>query len=121
MQTKSSIVINSITPFLGTEVGGVDADKVKLWGLIFGSVLLNLASQGALIANQVKVYSLDSQSRSRINTVVMVATFIGASIGSMVGSYGWSIAQWTGVCFAGLLLISIAVIQFLLANINDTY
>lgn len=90
----------------------------QLWGLILGSVLLNIGSQGALIANQVEIYSLDAQARSRLNTVFMVATFLGASLGSVIGSYGWSIAQWTGVCCAGLLLISVALIRFLLSNID---
>lgn len=88
----------------------------QLWGLIFGSVLLNLASQGALVANQVKVYSLDSDARSRLNTVFMVATFLGASLGSVIGSYGWSIAQWRGVCCAGFLLLTVAMIRFVLPN-----
>ncbi|WP_414623758.1 MFS transporter [Calothrix sp. CCY 0018] len=86
--------------------------STQLWGLIIGSVLLNLGSQGALVANQVKVYSLDKDARSRLNTVFMVATFLGASLGSVAGTYGWSVGQWKGVCTAGLLLIGVA---FLLA------
>ncbi|MEM9507509.1 MAG: MFS transporter [Cyanobacteria bacterium P01_E01_bin.35] len=82
----------------------------QLWGLIIGSILLNLGSQGGLIANQVKIYRLDKDARSRLNTVFMVATFTGASLGSILGAYGWSIAQWTGVCLAGLLLGGIAAI-----------
>jgi predicted MFS family arabinose efflux permease len=84
----------------------------QLWGLILGSILLNLSSQGALIANQVKIYSLVPTARSRLNTVFMVATFLGASLGSVVGTYGWNLMQWTGVCIAGLLSIAIAAIQF---------
>jgi predicted MFS family arabinose efflux permease len=85
--------------------------STQLGGLIIGSVLLNLGSQGALVANQVKIYSLDRNARSRLNTVFMVATFLGASLGSVLGTYGWSIGQWTGVCGAGLLLIGVAAIQ----------
>ena len=92
--------------------------ETQLWGLILGSVLLNLGGQSALVANQVKVYSLDAKARSRLNTVFMVAIFIGGSLGSVIGSYGWSIAQWRGVCCAGLLLISVALIRFLLPNIG---
>ncbi len=84
----------------------------QLWGLILGSILLNLSSQGALIANQVKIYSLDPNARSRLNTVFMVATFLGASLGSVVGTYGWNLMQWTGVCIAGLLLIGVSAIRF---------
>ncbi|MBW4564932.1 MAG: MFS transporter [Mojavia pulchra JT2-VF2] len=90
----------------------------QLWGLIVGSVLLNLSSQGALVANQVKVYSLDPDARSRLNTVFMVATFLGASLGSVIGTYGWSLLQWSGVCIAGLFLIGVAAIWFWLPRIK---
>ncbi len=83
-----------------------------LWGLIIGSILLNLSSQGALIANQVKIYSLEPNARSRLNTVFMVSTFLGASLGSVVGIYGWNLMQWQGVCIAGLLLIGVAAMRF---------
>jgi predicted MFS family arabinose efflux permease len=83
-----------------------------LWGLILGSIVLNLSSQSALIANQVKIYSLDPNARSRLNTIFMVATFLGASLGSIVGTYGWNRMQWTGVCIAGLLLLGVAAMQF---------
>lgn len=83
----------------------------QLWGLILGSILLNLGSQGGLIANQVKIYRLDRDARSRLNTVFMVATFTGASLGSIIGAYGWSYVQWTGVCLAGLIPGAIAAIH----------
>jgi predicted MFS family arabinose efflux permease len=88
--------------------------STNLGGLIMGSVLLNLSSQGALLANQFKIYSLDPEARSRLNTVFMVATFLGASLGSFIGAYGWNLLQWTGVCEAGFLLLGVAVIQFCL-------
>ncbi|MEO1801109.1 MAG: MFS transporter [Cyanobacteria bacterium J06629_2] len=82
----------------------------RFWGLIVGIVLLNLGNQGALVANQIKVYSLNPDARSRLNTVFMVATFLGASLGSVLGTYGWSVGRWTGVCVVGLLLIGVAAI-----------
>ncbi len=47
-----------------------------------------------------------------------IPTFLGASLGSVVGSYGWNIGQWRGVCAAGLILIGVAVIRFLLPNFS---
>lgn len=95
--------------------------STQLWGLVIGSILLNLSSQGALIANQVKVYSLDPEARSRLNTVFMVATFLGASLGSIAGTYGWNLMQWTGACIAGLLLIGVAAIQFWLPKMGRNF
>ncbi|BAZ44514.1 major facilitator superfamily MFS_1 [Chondrocystis sp. NIES-4102] len=82
----------------------------QLWGLIIGSILLNLGSQGALVVNQVRIYSLNKNARSRLNTVFMVATFLGGSLGSVLGTYGWSIGEWTGVCCIGLLLTVVAAL-----------
>jgi predicted MFS family arabinose efflux permease len=94
--------------------------STQLWGLIIGSVLLNLSSQGALIANQVKIYSLDPNARSRLNTVFMVSTFLGASLGSIVGIYGWNLMQWQGVYIAGLLLIGVAAMRFWLPRTQNS-
>jgi predicted MFS family arabinose efflux permease len=88
----------------------------QLWGLIIGSVLLNLSSQSALIANQVKIYSINPNARSRLNTVFMMSTFLGASLGSVVGTYGWKLLQWKGVCIAGVLLLGVAAMQFWLSK-----
>ena len=91
----------------------------RFWGLIVGIVLLNLGNQGALVANQIKVYSLNPDARSRLNTVFMVATFLGASLGSVLGTYGWSVGQWTGVCVVGMLLITVAAAWLWLTH-SDT-
>ncbi|SFL74093.1 Predicted arabinose efflux permease, MFS family [Paenibacillus sp. 1_12] len=72
-----------------------------LWGLILGVILLDLGVQGSQISNQARIYALVPEARSRINTVFMVSTFIGGSIGSALGSYAWSIGEWNGVCAAG--------------------
>jgi predicted MFS family arabinose efflux permease len=35
----------------------------------------------------------------------MTSFFIGGTLGSIVGSYAWTIAGWTGVCTVGLVLV----------------
>ncbi|NHN29040.1 MFS transporter [Paenibacillus agricola] len=79
-----------------------------LWGLILGVILLDLGVQGSQISNQARIYALVPEARSRLNTVFMVSTFIGGSIGSTLGSYAWSIGQWNGVCIAGGSMIGAA-------------
>jgi predicted MFS family arabinose efflux permease len=81
-----------------------------LWGLVLGVILLDLGVQGSQISNQARIYALVPEARSRLNTVFMVSTFIGGSIGSTLGSYAWSIGQWTGVCAAGGCMIGLGAI-----------
>ena len=80
-----------------------------LWGLIIGVILLDLGAQGTHISNQTRIYALNAGARSRLNTVYMVFYFIGGSLGSILGSYGWSIARWNGVCFVGVILVALAI------------
>lgn len=83
----------------------------RLWGLIAGVILLDLGVQSAQISNQTRIYGLLPEAKNRLNTVYMVTYFLGGSIGSLIGSYFWSLWQWNGVCTAGsaLVLLSLAI------------
>jgi predicted MFS family arabinose efflux permease len=80
-----------------------------LWGLIIGVILLDLGTQSNQVSNQARIYSLNPEARSRLNTVFMVAYFVGGSLGSYLGTLGWSFAGWSGVCSVGCLLIALAL------------
>ncbi|AHV97366.1 MFS transporter [Paenibacillus sabinae] len=69
--------------------------------LIAGVVILDLGIQGTQVSNQARIYALEPAARSRINTVFMVSTFAGGSIGSTLGSFAWHTRGWIGVCLAG--------------------
>jgi predicted MFS family arabinose efflux permease len=81
----------------------------SLWGLIIGVILLDLGTQGTHISNQTRIYRLNAAARSRLNTVYMVSYFIGGSLGSLLGAYGWSIGRWNGVCAVGILILVVAL------------
>lgn len=87
-----------------------------LWGLIIGVILLDLGTQGTHISNQARIYALNPAARSRLNTLYMVFYFIGGSLGSILGVYGWSIAHWNGVCFVGILMVVTALIVYVMGS-----
>jgi predicted MFS family arabinose efflux permease len=78
----------------------------SMTALIVGVIVLDLGCQSALIANQTRVFGLDPKAQGRVNTLFMVATFLGGSVGAALS--GWLMARygWTGVacmgCAAGL-------------------
>jgi predicted MFS family arabinose efflux permease len=78
-------------------------------GLIAGVILLDLGVQASHVSNQTRIYSILPEARSRLNTVYMVTYFMGGSIGSALGAYGWRLAKWNGVCAAGLVLSLLAL------------
>ena len=81
----------------------------RIWGLIIGVTLLDLGVQGAHIANQTRIYSLVPGAKNRLNTVYMVSYFIGGSIGSLLGTYAWSVWQWNGVCAVGSIMVLVCL------------
>jgi predicted MFS family arabinose efflux permease len=70
-------------------------------GLILGVILMDLGVQSAQIANQARIYALQPEARSRLNTVYMVSYFIGGASGSLLGNLAWTRAGWTGVSWLG--------------------
>ncbi|SAK95216.1 MFS transporter [Caballeronia ptereochthonis] len=77
-------------------------------GLIVGVIVLDVGVQAAQISNQSRIYALRPEARSRVNTVYMVAYFIGGALGSALASLAWHAMGWTGVCLAGLAATGLA-------------
>ena len=70
-------------------------------GLIAGVVLLDVGVQSGHVANQTRIYALDANARSRLNTVYMFCYFSGGSLGSWLGAIcwntkdGWQYVHWS--------------------------
>lgn len=71
-------------------------------GLVIGVIVLDIGVQAAQISNQSRIYALKPEARSRVNTVYMVAYFIGGAVGSGVGAVVWPAFGWIGVSVAGV-------------------
>lgn len=80
-----------------------------LGGLLAGVLLLDAGVQATHISNQTRFYALRPEARSRLNTVYMVAYFVGGVLGSSLGAFGWAEWGWPGVCAAGALLPLLAL------------
>ncbi|WP_322014101.1 MFS transporter [Paraburkholderia sp. J12] len=80
----------------------------SLIGLVIGVIVLDIGVQAAQISNQSRIYALRPEARSRVNTVYMVAYFIGGAAGSAIGAATWHAFGWVGVCIAGLAFSALA-------------
>lgn len=85
-----------------------------LFGLIVGTILLDLGTQSNQISCQARIYSLQPAARNRLNTIYMFIYFVGGSIGSILGTLGWSTAGWNGVCAVACVLILLALAFYVL-------
>ncbi len=84
----------------------------KLWGLVAGVLLLDVGVQGSHISNQSRIFRLQAGAHSRLNTVYMVAYFVGGAIGSAAGTYAWGLGGWGGVCLVGAGFLIAALVGF---------
>ncbi|HEY9261172.1 MFS transporter [Chitinophaga sp.] len=89
------------------------AFQANIIGIIVGIIAIDLGLQGIHVSNQTRIYTLLPEARNRLNTVFMTTSFIGTSLGSGIGLWVWSVAQWNGVCIAGTALITLALIIYL--------
>lgn len=94
-----TVTLAILTTMLSWLVFGVAGTNIQ--GLIAGVIVLDLGVQAGHVANQTRIYALIPEARSRLNTVYMVAYFLGGALGSALGAYAWTRGGWTGVCVAG--------------------
>lgn len=82
--------------------------------LIAGVILLDAGVQAAQVSNQSRVFQLQPEARSRINTIYMIGYFGGGSLGSLAGAWAWAHWGWAGVCATGIGCMVLATVALLL-------
>ena len=83
-----------------------------------GVIVLDMGAQMMQVGNQTRIFSLDQNARSRINTVYMTMYFAGGAIGSALASWTWSRWQWNGVCALALSLVALAGLQHAMGSLR---
>lgn len=80
-------------------------------GLAVGVVLLDLGVFAAQIPNQVRVFAIAPEARSRLNAVYMLFYYLGASLGAVAGVRLMAAFGWQGVMalVAGLSALALVV------------
>lgn len=89
---------------------------VHMAGLVIGVIVLDIGAQMMQLGNQTRIFGLDAEARSRVNTVYMTMYFIGGAVGSALASWTWSRWQWDGVCGLALALVSLAGLRHLFGS-----
>lgn len=89
--TSSMILI-----IAGFIIAAVFADH--LLGLAVGIILIYLGVFSGQVANQVRIFSIDPASQSRINAVYMLFYYSGATLGSAIGVNIINNFNWFFVC-----------------------
>ncbi len=77
----------------------------RVWAIVVGIILLDVATQSGQISNQSRIYALSQTARSRLNTVYMVWYFVGGAAGAGMASLAWKAWGWTGVPATGMAFL----------------
>ena len=92
--------------------GGAAGGAFGLAALVAGTLLLDVAMQSGMVANQVRNYALRPQARSRLNTAYMTCAYAGGAAGSWLGARSFGHFGWLGVCaLTGLLAAGVLVVH----------
>lgn len=78
--------------------------------LAVGIAALELAVQGSFVAHQTQVLSLDPAARNRLLTWLVLCSYLGAAVCSLLLSAVWSQWQWQGATGMGLGLTLMALL-----------
>lgn len=86
-----------------------------LAALVAGTLLLDVAMQSGMVANQARIYALRPDARSRLNTAYMTCAYLGGSAGSWLGARAYGEAGWWGVCGLVALLAVLVLTRHMMA------
>jgi predicted MFS family arabinose efflux permease len=92
-----------------------------LTALVVGTLLLDVGMQSGMVANQVRIYALGADVRSRLNTAYMTCVYLGGTAGSWLGARAYALFGWTGVCalVAGLTAVALTRHGFVENGANE--
>ncbi|MEW2576764.1 MFS transporter [Streptomyces syringium] len=94
---------------------GARGGVLGLTALVLGTLLLDIAMQSGMVANQARVFALRPDARSRLNTAYMTCAYLGGSGGSWAGVRVHGQAGWQGVCALVAFLAAVALAHHLVA------
>ena len=78
--------------------------------LIIGIILLDLAVQAVHVTNQILIFIVLPEARSRLTAAYMVFYSIGSATGSIVSTNIYADYGWKGVCLFGISVSALALV-----------
>ncbi len=77
--------------------------------LLVAVLLLDVAVQAGNVLNQTRLFAVDPEARSRLNTAFVAGNFVGGAIGSALAAVLWQAGGWTEVMLGGAVIVGFAL------------
>lgn len=88
----------------------------KLIIIIFVTFTLDVGSRMNMSLNQGRIYKLNPQNHSRLNSLYMVGYYLGGSLGSWISTSVYHSFNVIGITIASCIVLLLAYIYYLIAN-----
>jgi predicted MFS family arabinose efflux permease len=96
----------------------IGAAESSLGWLVGGVAVLNVAHQAVLNSNQNVIYALRPEIRTRLNSALLTAFFVGGAAGSALAAAVWVRGGWTAVSVLGAVLACGTFVLWVLERIT---
>lgn len=95
---------------LCSQVIAVGAAKKNISAVVIVCFILDIGLQMGQVSNGTRIYALDANARSRLNSIFIISLFLGQMTGSSAGSslydhHGWTASSSLSVGFLALALV----------------
>lgn len=81
--------------------------------LTVGKLVLDVAMQSGMVANQTRIWALRPDVRGCLNTAYMTCAYLGSAVGSWLGARTYTHLGWVGVCAVLALVTTTALARHL--------
>lgn len=102
--TGISIILIALSLVVGTFYSN------SILAIIIVIIILDVATQSALVLGQTRLFNLPVTERSRLNTAFVVGNFIGGAIGSIISEPIWESSGWIRIMSTGFALNVLALL-----------
>ena len=92
-----------------------------LIGILLAVVLLDVSVQGQNLLNQVRLFEVAPEARSRVNTAFVFCNFVGGALGSGIGSALYSSGGWGLVCVVGAAVAAFALAVWAVGRVTGAF
>jgi predicted MFS family arabinose efflux permease len=107
--TVSLVCLSAVIAAAGLLALGSRGGLAGITSLVAGTLLLDVAMQSGMVANQVRIYALGTRAAGRIQTAYMTGAYLAGGIGSWLGARVYTLAGWPSVCMLVALLAGLAL------------
>ncbi|WP_205706855.1 MFS transporter [Kineococcus vitellinus] len=95
-------------------VAGLAARSIVV--LLLVVVVFDVAVQATSVLSQTRLFAAAPQARSRLNTALVTANFVGAALGSAAAGALWHVGGWTAVSAGAAAAYALALLVWLAAR-----